>query len=242
MKSLFNGWEETLIYSCLDGTMGSVYGNSESAVCVLGDFFFYAGKPSEDLLRYVPVGYENKTVIACAKTEDWHPFIEKVYPHALKGERYAIKKEGDCFNREYLESIVYQLNSRYELKKIDEDLYYQCKAHPQFCDFVSNYLTYEKYNDCGLGYVILDDEKIIAGASSYASYRGGIEIEIDTDKAYRQQGLASMCGAKLILECLNRELYPSWDAQNMISVHLAKKLGYHLSHAYPIYEICFQDK
>ena len=36
--------------------------------------------------------------------------------------------------------------------------------------------------------------------------------------------------AALILQCLEEGLYPSWDAQNMISVHLAEKLGYELDH------------
>ena len=46
---LFAGWEETLIWSCLDGLMGCIYGDHplfpQSAVAVLGDFSFFAGKP-----------------------------------------------------------------------------------------------------------------------------------------------------------------------------------------------------
>lgn len=76
-----------------------------------------------------------------------------------------------------------------------------------------------------------------AGASSYSGYRGGIEIEIDTNEVYRRKGLAYICGAKLILECLDRNLYPSWDAQNIWSVALAEKLGYHFDHAYTAYEV-----
>lgn len=53
----------------------------------------------------------------------------------------------------------------------------------------------------------------------------------------RRKGLASVCGAKLILECMKRGLYPSWDAQNKGSVALAEKLGYHFSHEYVAYEI-----
>lgn len=66
---------------------------------------------------------------------------------------------------------------------------------------------------------------------------GGIEIEIDTKEEHRRQGLAYACGAKLILECLNKGWYPSWDAQNKWSVALAEKLGYHFSHEYPAYEV-----
>ena len=77
----------------------------------------------------------------------------------------------------------------------------------------------------------------VAGASPYAIYQNGIEIEIDTKPEYRGKGLATVCGAKLILECLERNIYPSWDAHDLRSVHLAEKLGYHLSHPYVTYEL-----
>ena len=53
----------------------------------------------------------------------------------------------------------------------------------------------------------------------------------------KRKGLAYVCGSKLILECLERGLYPSWDAQNKWSVALAEKLGYHFSHEYTAYEV-----
>ncbi len=42
---------------------------------------------------------------------------------------------------------------------------------------------------------------------------------------------------RVILQCLDEGLYPSWDAQNMISVHLAEKLGYEYDHEYMVYEV-----
>ena len=78
---------------------------------------------------------------------------------------------------------------------------------------------------------------MVSGASSYSGYCGGIEIEVDTREDYRRRGLAFICGAKLILDCLEREWYPSWDAQNPWSAALAKKLGYRFSHTYAAYEI-----
>ena len=77
----------------------------------------------------------------------------------------------------------------------------------------------------------------MAGLTEEQCKAQGIEIEIDTREDYRRQGLAYVCGARLILECLDRGLYPSWDAQNKASVALAEKLGYHYSHTYTVYEI-----
>ncbi len=102
---------------------------------------------------------------------------------------------------------------------------------------MAQFPDYDGYRSLGLGAVILKDNAVVSGASSYSRYLGGIEIEIDTKKEYRRKGLAYICGAKLILECLKRDLYPSWDAQNKASVALAEKLGYHYSHSYKAIEI-----
>ena len=104
-------------------------------------------------------------------------------------------------------------------------------------DWAAQYEDFAAYQKYGLGAVILKDGEPVSGASSYSGYIRGIEVEIDTREDYRRQGLALVCGAKLILECIKRGWYPSWDAQNPWSAALAEKLGYHLDHAYEAYEI-----
>jgi hypothetical protein len=53
--------------------------------------------------------------------------------------------------------------------------------------------------------------------------------------------LATIACAALILNCLEEGLYPSWDAQNLTSVHLAEKLGYELDHEYTVYEVRLEE-
>ena len=48
--------------------------------------------------------------------------------------------------------------------------------------------------------------------------------------------MAYICGAKLILECLDRGWSSQLDAQNLWSVALAQKLGYRFDHEYVVYE------
>ena len=85
--------------------------------------------------------------------------------------------------------------------------------------------------------VILKNGRIVAGASSYTRYNDGIEIEVDTASDERKKNLATIACAALILKCLDENLYPSWDAQNTVSVHLAEKLGYEFDHEYVAYEV-----
>lgn len=51
---LFAGWQETMIWSCLQGVMGKIFVTSQedpvSAMAVLGDFCFLAGKPDREFL------------------------------------------------------------------------------------------------------------------------------------------------------------------------------------------------
>lgn len=138
----------------------------------------------------------------------------------------------DVFDVEKLQQAVDGLQSGYALKKMEEAEYNICKENGWAYDLVSQYKDYKAYKNLGLGIVVLKDGELVAGASSYSRYDKGIEIEIDTQEDHRRKGLAYACGAKLILECLEEGLYPSWDAQNKWSV----TLGYHFSHEYVAYE------
>lgn len=239
---IFEGWQETLIWSCLQDIMGSIYVDSlekpESAMALLGDFCFLAGEPNREMVQYKPKDCENDFVIMVLQNEAWAEMLESCYKEkAKKVTRYAIKKEPDIFDRVKLQKAASGLPEGYELKMMDEKLFWRCKEIPWCRDWVSQYEDYKKYQEYGLGAIILKAGEPVSGASSYSGYRGGIEIEIDTKEEYRRKGLAYCCGAKLILECLEREWYPSWDAQNKWSVALAEKLGYHFNHAYTAYEI-----
>lgn len=240
-SELFNGWPETMIWSCLQKVMGSIFADDldspKSAMAFLGDFCFLAGAPMKELVSYKP-NSRNDSFIMVPQDETWADLISHCYGNKAKRiTRYAIKKETDVFDTKKLLSAVNSLPSDYSLMMIDEKIFNLCKNNDWSYDLVSQYAGYEKYNKLGLGVVVFKDGNLVSGASSYTRYKNGIEIEIDTKKEYRKKGLAYACGAKLILECLKRGLYPSWDAHNLASVALAEKLGYHFSHEYTAYEI-----
>ncbi|MCM1162285.1 MAG: GNAT family N-acetyltransferase [Roseburia sp.] len=240
IKEIFENWNETLIWSCLQEIMGAIYTNSteDAAMAILGDFAFYAGNPDEELIRFKPGSCKQDFIIMVPQNGEWAELIEKCYgDKAKRVTRYAIKKEKEIFDIEKLEQAVLNLPAGYELKMIDESEYHMCQNNGWANDLVSQYKDYDTYKKLGLGVAALKDGELVAGASSYSRYNEGIEIEIDTREDHRRKGLAYACGAKLILECLKKGLYPSWDAQNKWSVALAEKLGYHFSHEYTAYEI-----
>lgn len=236
VKDLFEGWQETLIYSCLQKVMGKIYvtdlENPKSAFAFVGCFGFFAGEPDKELVVNKPDGF----VILTPQNDAWGKLIEECFPSANRATRYAIKKD-TIFDREKLKKNIDMLPEGYELKKIDSDMYDKCLENPQTEDFVSVFESKEKYLEIGRGMVITKNGNIVAGASSYTSYKEGIEIEVDTLPDERRKHLATVACSALILNCLDEGLYPSWDAQNMNSVHLAEKLGYEFAHEYVVYEV-----
>lgn len=243
VEPLFHNWDETLIWSCLQNVMGNIYvdnlENPLSAMALIGDFCFFAGVPNKELVMYKPITCKNDFMIMVPQNDQWAELITNAYGNkAKKVTRYAIKKEQHVFDQEKLQDVVESLPAGYSLKIINEEIFNLCRSNEWSMDLVSQYKDYQMYKELGIGAVILKGETLVSGASAYTRYKQGIEIEIDTKEAYRRKGLAYVCGAKLILECLERDLYPSWDAQNKWSVALAEKLGYHYDHAYWAYEIC----
>ena len=234
ISPLFGHWEETLIWSCLQGIMGKIYANDltapTAAMAVIGDFTFFAGEPCPELIAYRPPHCTQNFMIAVPQNKLWENMLTQFYGKKAKIiSRYATKKEPPIFNKHHLEKIVASLPKQYTLSMIDSHFYKLCKSEAWSKDLVSQFSTYEKYRRLGIGVVISKDGLIISGASSYSRYQNG--------KEYRRNGFACICAAKLILECLKRNLYPSWDAHNKASAALAEKLGYHYSHAYTALEI-----
>lgn len=236
VESLFAGWQETLIYSCLQKVMGRIYvtdpENPKSALAAIGDFRFLGGLPDAELIEKAA----ESSGLLTPQNPAWERLIEQCHPEAEKKSRYAIKKN-TAFCMERLKAFAGMLPEGYELKRIDSDLYDRCLERPFSADFVSVFESKEKFLKSGRGFVVLHDGRIVSGASSYTRYTDGIEIEVDTIETERGKDLATAACARLILSCLEEGLYPSWDAQNLISVRLAEKLGYEFDHEYTVYEI-----
>ena len=221
-----------MVWSCLQGVMGRAEANGDfsAAMIVHRDFTFLAGRPDPELLAGAP------GPILVPRTEDWSRLIETVFGEkAVREVRYAIRKEPDVFDRERLEALSAALPEGYALRLIDEELVPVLLGEAWSRDFCA---AFDSPADCcrrGVGVAAMYRGVPVAGAGSYCVYRGGIEVEIDTREDHRRRGLAAACGARLILECLDRGLYPSWDAIDLRSAALAEKLGYHRGEAYAAY-------
>lgn len=243
IKELFKNWDETMIWSCLQGIMGDIYSDPQkgyaSAKAVAGDFYCFAGKAERELLLYYPEGEKPEFAIFVPQTKEWETLIENTYDTAKKITRFAFKKYDNHFDIPKLRQAVDSLEKEFDIQMIDETLYNKCKSEEWSLDLVSRYSTFKMYQKLGVGVVILHGDEIVSGASSYSTYDKGIEVEVDTREDYRKRGLAYVAASYLIIECDKRGLFPSWDAHTKTSARLAEKLGYIFDYKYSAYEIKF---
>ena len=139
IKEIFKGAQDTLIWSCLDGTMGEFYTDEEekSASAVIGDFCFLAGEPNRKLAENAARDY----VIMVPQNETWCELIVEILgKKAHKFTRYATKKEL-TFDIKSLECA--KLPDGFEMKFIDKEIFEYCKNTYWCSDFVSQYENFE---------------------------------------------------------------------------------------------------
>lgn len=238
---IFEGMNDTIILSCLQGHMGEVYVDNidtpTAAVLIVGSFVIVSGDinsgGSDELLLNIP-----QYSLVVTNTEEWKNKIEKVYDGRYeKFNRYSFIKDAKYLDYNYIKSLISKLPAEYELRKIDEEITKTEFFIKHSDDFTEQFESTDDFLKRGFGYCILHGEKAVCCATSYSIYDGGIEIEIDTDREYRRKGLATVASAALIIDCLDKGVYPSWDAANLTSIALAQKLGYVMDKAYDTYYI-----
>lgn len=249
---LFDCWEETLVWAVLEGRMGQMWvcekdaeaveamGIKPAAACCRnGDFLFLSGdagsKQALQLLQGIRALVGESFGIATPQNEQWSRLIVDVFGERTKaGERYAICKDSR-FDRRYLQQLADALPDKMQIQSITTEWYHRIMQIDWARDFCSQFGSAEQFAKEGIGFVALMGGEIIGGASSYIRYNNGIEIQVETHPDYRRMGVATACCARLILACMERGLYPSWDAANRVSVHLAEKLGYREKGAYRVW-------
>ncbi|MDA1761684.1 GNAT family N-acetyltransferase [Bacillus cereus] len=239
LVSMFEDFNSVVLLSYLQGHMGTAWVNNLEnptvAQITVGIFTFYAGDPNvketEELLRNIP-----ERILVIVNSEEWKKRLETFYERKIdKFLRYKFKRNSKVFNRPKLQSLISTLPKGYELRRIDEHIANNPTLHNLSEDFIGQFQSVEDYINRGVGYSILYNGEVVCGASSYSIYDDGIEIEVATDHNHRRKGLATVVSAALILDCLEKGIYPNWDAANTTSAKLAEKLGYDFDKAYDTY-------
>ncbi len=247
IKALCVGREEEVpLFSAMEGRMGRLWVDREMkpdcSLVLSADFCYLLGdykrEVKTEILQIISDSCPGKILVI---EKQWEPILsdlERSFPDSFRSfSRYAMEGRLEWFNPQMLRDYVAAVEKQYTIRRVDEELYRLTAEQPWTLDFCSNFRSAQDFMEHGIGYMILQEGEIIAGASSYASCEGKIEVSIETKEEFRGRGLAKACASKLILECLERQIYPRWDAANIASVALAEKLNYHFIREYTVYSI-----
>jgi len=115
-----------------------------------------------------------------------------------------------------------------ELARIDSELLPRCGWRPWMS--VSN----ESALKTGLGYCLLDGDRVVAEAFAGPIVAGTLEMATITHEAYRRRGLTTIVSARTILECerLGHQTWWNTSLNNVASARIARSLGYRTEQRY----------
>ena len=222
----------------LKSQIGTVYRNSDGTTSFydIGNFLYLAGELNsrfwEDFVRQYGLDYK----IIISEDTKWQNFLHR-QEGLISFTRYSFKDKAN-FQIEFLNDLVSQLEKGYNIVPIDNRIYNSLSEEEWSQDLKGDFESYQDFSlKGGFGFVVLKNNKVIAGISSGLVYRGAVEVEVATRPNEQGNGFAKKLGAAMILESLNRDMFPLWDAHNEASKKVAEFLGYELVEPYEAFEL-----
>ena len=200
------------------------------AVAAAGDFLLCGGRPglsAAHLLRHAVRQEKREWIIS--GSDAWLALAERMLP-VERITRWAFDHHVQPEDRR-LRELLTNMPEGAEFRPIEGEWIGWCRRQAWSEDFVSLYSD-ESYARRGLGFLLTVDGEAVAGAGSYVSYPGGIEVQLQTREDQQGRGYAVLAAARLILAAHERGLVASWDAASPASAHIACKLGYRPAGAY----------
>ena len=222
----------------LKSQIGTVYRNSDGTTSFydIGNFLYLAGELNsrfwEDFVRQYGLDYK----IIISENTKWQDFLRRQVG-LISFTRYSFKDKAN-FQVEFLNDLVSQLEKGYNIVPIDNHIY-NCLSEDEWSqDLQGDFESYQNFTlKGGFGFVIVKNKELIAGISSGLVYQGAVEVEVATRPNEQGNGFAKKLGATMILESLNRDTFPLWDAHNVASKKVAEFLGYELVGPYEAFEL-----
>ena len=139
---------------------------------------------------------------------------------------HSITFSPESLNLKYLLHLQKRIPSDFHIQQVNISLASQLR-NEGFTSF-AGFSSLADFVERGIGFCAKIEGSIICYAVSLIQCREGIDIGIETHPDFRNKGLATAIGAKLLVHCIERGIYPHWSTgyENATSIHLAEKLGY----------------
>lgn len=238
---MFRWCRDSMIESYFEGHIGTAcadYAEEPNWAAVFsGDFVYLSGKPVgiEELAERI--NSMSAEIVLIPQNSEWEGALNACGLNVATAVRYKTELPAGGLDIKLLESKAGQIArfKRGSLRLAGEAEYEELKRCDWENAFVSNFRDYEDFKENGFAFCVYIGKDLAAAASTFGYYSGGYELQLATKPVYRSQGLAEICAARFLLECIERGKTPHWDAANKTSLHIAQKLGFEFAGEYISY-------
>lgn len=224
-----------LVDAILQGHCGTAVAGPGSrpvaAQLAVGPFTFFGGDPAHPVARTLVERLSGERIIVSAEG-GWREAILRAH-----GERAGTEKRlafsSARLDLAHLRPLTTRIPDRFQIERLTVDLAGRVRAevHPDLL-WPQVFVSPADFVARGVGFCALTAGEIVCAATSAFVCDGAIEIQINTNRAYRNLGLATAVSANLLVHCLERGIDPHWDTGDPASERVAGKLGYVPASAY----------
>lgn len=209
--------------------------NATCAALVVGDFVYLGGSPNAAFVRELAQHHDDELHIMPASRE-WRDALES--DRAVTSSRYTryafdtSRFDWEFFFASQPHEQAHAEASGVHVERITMAHVTRHGDEDWFDDLICQFSGPEDFLDRGIGFVVIENNEAVSGASSYAVYNGGIEVEVGTRPDRRGRGYATLASRALLLWGRETGTFVAWDAANQTSKRLAERLGYRDARAY----------
>lgn len=225
--------DRVLIDSVLEGSFGEAFTDSLSRPTVArldsGSFSMLAGEAESPTARHLLEFALPRYVTPQDAT--WRRLLVDTFGRRVSVIEFTTYS-ARALDRTRLQSLEEAIPSGHSVVPLDATLAERCGAELGNEYFLEHFHSTADFLTRGLSYCVVASGRIVAAASSTSASLRAIDIEIETAEEHRCRGLGSAVGARLVRECLARDLEPCWFAANEESGRLARRLGFSRGETY----------
>jgi hypothetical protein len=172
------------------------------------------------------------------ESEKAKPYILDIFNNRdIQNEDEYILRKNDKYNGNIMVPDGYEIfKVDYEcLKKLESGLF-------ENKDFLLERLleswgTYDNFLNKSIGYVAVNQNRIVAVILGTARFKNIIPIDIETENSHRKKGLALALTRYFVNECIDKGVVVQWDCMdsNIASRKTAERVGFQLFRKNKVY-------
>ena len=231
---------DLLATAFFDGTGGYAVLDSRpetatSAAVVVGDFVYLTGTPLLTLIRDVATHHKEELHVMPAGGTWWSLLESDPDATTSRYTRYAFDTERfdwEIFARTGEEARTLASEAGVSIERMNRAHIQKHRNEGWFHDLICQFRGAEEFLSRGIGFVVIENGEAVSGASSYAVYTRGIEVEVGTRKDRRGRGYATLASRALLAWGRETDTFVAWDAANPTSKRLAERIGYRDARTY----------